>query len=240
VEISWQSGTGRKAALEAITRELRDAPIALRNIAALSLEQACAQKTQPSMQLISEKLQNAAIYGASPQDYMDTVAAGRVVAGREVAGRVAAGMPSSFLAEPEYIVSAFNCWLDGALIVKAGVKKGEETRWRIDDETLVREPSAYAQFATRTEQTALVTEKFERVMSLRGELVEALRCIVESVRIGIWLSNLSLRVEMVDSELDWMRLRQSIDEPPHVSAATAFPRWESYRTDVDDGVYSDV
>jgi len=221
VEISWQSGTGRKAALEAISRELRDAPIALRNIAALSLEQACAHKTEPSMQLISEKLQNAAIYGASPQDSMD---------------RAAAGMPSSFLAEPEYIVSALNCWLDGALIVKAGVKKGEETRWRIDDESLVHEPSAYAQFATRTEQTALVTEKFERVMSLRGELAEALRSIVERLHIGFELSHLLLRVEMVDSELDWMRLHESIDEPPHVSAVTAFPSWESYLTDVDDGV----
>jgi hypothetical protein len=90
--------------------------------------------------------------------------------------------PSSCIAQPEFIVSPFNCWIDGSMIVKARVEDGEEARWVMNKDSVVAEPSSYAEFASRHPDLA---QLHDRLMNLRADLVDGSWCYAEAIKLDV-------------------------------------------------------
>jgi len=90
--------------------------------------------------------------------------------------------PSSCIAQPEFIVSPLNCWIDGSMIVKARVEDGEEARWVMNKDSVVAEPSSYAEFASRHPDLA---QLHDRLMSLRADLVDGSWCYAEAIKLDV-------------------------------------------------------
>jgi len=156
VRVSWHSTHARNAALKAVTHVFHGAPAEVRSLAALCLSQVQVpgeHEEDASIVALMEKLCNAAQYGASPDDYLEEA--------KEV-------KPSAYIAQAEYIVSPLNCWIDGVLVVKAG-QKGQEEQWKMDADSIVAEPTAYAQFATRHPEVAVAHEE---LMAARYKIVQ--------------------------------------------------------------------
>lgn len=149
--ISCLCPLARRAALQAISEEMAGASAHAKSFAALGLSMVVeaspvAGETAGNslMHKVAASLGNACIFGASGEDFgdnLDTI------------------KPSSYIAEPEYIITPMNCWIDGSLVVKAGVRPGQELRWRMDADSLKQEPSVYTQFASRQAAVAEVNLK---------------------------------------------------------------------------------
>ena len=168
--VSFHSSIARCAALRAITKAFEDAPMTLRSRAALDMSAVALE--QDSMSSVRDMLENAVLYGASAEDFAEKVAQ--------------TTKPTSYVAEPEYVVSPLNCWLDGALVVKPGVSKDAD-KWRMDADSLVEEPPYYVQFAARHEQVA---QAHEKLMHRRAELVEGRFCLAQCLQLDLRILSL--------------------------------------------------
>ena len=168
--VSFHSSIARREALRAITNAFADAPMTLRSRAALDMSAVALE--QDSMQSVRDMLENAVLYGASAEDFAEKVAQ--------------TTKPTSYVAEPEFVVSPLNCWLDGALVVKPGVSKDAD-KWRMDADSLVEEPPYYVQFAARHEQVA---QAHEKLMHRRAELVEGRFCLAQCLQLDLRILSL--------------------------------------------------